>query len=266
MMKDITLGQYYPADSIIHKLDPRVKLMGTMIFIIAIFLCHTVLQYAVVTALTLLLIFISKVPFKFVLKGLKPILFLLVFATIMNLFFTKTGKVLFSFWVITITDEGLIMTAEMIMRLTLLIMGTSLLTYTTSPLRLTDGLEKAFSFLKPLGFPAHELAMMMTIALRFIPTLMEETDKIMKAQMARGADFEGGNLITRAKSLIPLLVPLFISSFKRADELANAMEARGYQGGEGRTKLNPLKYEKRDFVAYAIIFIILGGIIGLGYV
>lgn len=262
MIRDITIGQYYPADSILHKLDPRVKLFGTMIYIITIFLANTFWQYALVTMITFLVIKLSKVPLKYMLRGIKPILFVILFAFLMNVFFTK-GTPLITWWKISITYEGLQMALLMAARLILLIVGTSLLTLTSSPIRLTDGIEKAFSPLKRLGFPAHELAMMMTIALRFIPTLLEETDKIMKAQQARGADFESGNILKRAKSLIPLLVPLFIAAFKRADELANAMEARGYRGGDGRTKLNPLHYKRKDFIAYGMIIIFPLVVLGL---
>ena len=263
MIRDITIGQYYPADSILHKLDPRVKLFATLVYIITIFIAKTFVQYALITLLVFMVIRLSKVPFRFMVKGIKPILFVIVFAFLMNIFFTR-GTPIFSVWRISIAREGIEMACLMAARLILLIIGTSLLTLTSSPIRLTDGLEKAFSPLKKIGFPAHELAMMMTIALRFIPTLLEETDKIMKAQQARGADFESGNIFRRAKSLIPLLVPLFIAAFKRADELANAMEARGYRGGEGRTKLNPLRYQRRDYLAYLLILLFPVIIFGAG--
>lgn len=263
MIRDITIGQYYPADSILHKLDPRVKLFATLVYIITIFIARTFVQYALITLLVFMVIRLSKVPFRFMVKGIKPILFVIIFAFLMNIFFTR-GTPIFSVWRISIAREGIEMACLMAARLILLIIGTSLLTLTSSPIRLTDGLEKAFSPLKKIGFPAHELAMMMTIALRFIPTLLEETDKIMKAQQARGADFESGNIFRRAKSLIPLLVPLFIAAFKRADELANAMEARGYRGGEGRTKLNPLRYQRRDYLAYLLILLFPVIIFGVG--
>lgn len=265
MIRDITIGQYYPADSVLHKLDPRVKLFATLIYIITIFLAKTVWQYALITLVVYIVIKLSKVPFRFMMKGIKPIMFVIIFAFLMNIFFTR-GTPIFSVWRISIAREGIELAFLMATRLILLIVGTSLLTLTSSPIRLTDGLEQSFGPLKKLGFPAHELAMMMTIALRFIPTLLEETDKIMKAQQARGADFESGNIFKRAKSLIPLLVPLFIAAFKRADELANAMEARGYRGGEGRTKLNPLVYKKRDSLAYGLIILFPVVVLGLGYV
>lgn len=264
MIRDITIGQYYPADSILHKLDPRVKLFATLVYILTIFLAKTVWQYALITLVVIAVIRLSKVPFRFMVKGIKPIMFVIIFAFLMNIFFTR-GTPIFSIWRISIAREGIELAFLMATRLILLIIGTSLLTLTSSPIRLTDGLEKAFSPLKKIGFPAHELAMMMTIALRFIPTLLEETDKIMKAQQARGADFESGNIFKRAKSLIPLLVPLFIAAFKRADELANAMEARGYKGGEGRTKLNPLVYRKRDYLAYGLILLFPIVVLGMGY-
>ena len=255
MLKDITIGQYYPTDSIIHKLDPRTKMIGILVFIVTIFLADTFIQYGAIILLTALVIWLSKVPFKFMIKGLKPVLFILIFAFIMNAFFTP-GEELFRL--------GFILAIKMMLRLSLLIVGTSLLTLTSSPIRLTDALESLFGPLKKIGFPAHELAMMMTIALRFIPPLLEETDKIMKAQKARGADFESGNILKRAKSLIPLLVPLFIAAFKRADELAYAMEARGYRGGDGRTKLHPLKYEKRDLIAFLLLILFVAGILFIG--
>ena len=264
MIRDITIGQYYPADSILHKLDPRVKLFATLIYIITIFMAKNFWQYALITLTIAGIIHLSKVPFRFMIKGIKPIMFVIIFAFVMNIFFTR-GTPVFSVWRISIAREGIELAFLMATRLILLIVGTSLLTLTSSPIRLTDGLEKSFSPLKKLGFPAHELAMMMTIALRFIPTLLEETDKIMKAQQARGADFESGNIFRRAKSLIPLLVPLFIAAFKRADELANAMEARGYKGGQGRTKLNPLVYRKRDYLAYGLILLFPVMVLGIGY-
>lgn len=263
MMKDITIGQYYPTDSIIHKLDPRTKMIAILVFIVTIFMADTFIQYGAILLITALIIWLSKVPFKYMLKGLKPVLFILIFAFIMNAFFTP-GEELFRLGFIKVTKEGLILAVKMMLRLALLIVGTSLLTLTSSPIRLTDALESLFSPLKKIGFPAHELAMMMTIALRFIPTLLEETDKIMKAQKARGADFESGNILKRAKSLIPLLVPLFIAAFKRADELAFAMEARGYRGGDGRTKLHPLKYEKRDLLAFILMVLFVVGILFIG--
>ncbi|WP_125153950.1 energy-coupling factor transporter transmembrane component T family protein [Clostridium rectalis] len=249
MIKDITLGQYIPGDSFVHKLDPRIKILISLIYIINLFIVNNLKGYIFVIIFTLAAILISKVPFKFIYRGLKPIFVLILITAVLNVFMTSGGRVLFKWRFITIYEEGLKLAIFMVVRLVFLIIGTSLLTLTTSPIELTDGIEKLLNPLKRIGVPAHELAMMMTIALRFIPTLMDETDKIMKAQMARGADFESGNLLQRAKSLIPLLVPLFISSFRRAEELAMAMEARCYRGGEGRTRMKQLKFEGKDLVA-----------------
>lgn len=256
MIKDITIGQYVPGESFVHKLDPRVKIIISIIFIVDLFLIKNFIGYFLVLLFIALSIFISKVPFRYIYKGIKPIFILLLITALLNLFMTD-GKVLLFHWgILKVYKEGLIQAVQMILRLTFLIVGTSLLTLTTSPIELTDGIEKLLNPFRKIGVPAHELAMMMTIALRFIPTLMDETDKIMKAQMARGADFESGNIMKRAKNLIPLLVPLFISSFRRADELAMAMEARCYRGGEGRTRMKQLQLENRDFVAvsFSIIF------------
>jgi energy-coupling factor transport system permease protein len=249
MIKDITIGQYVPGDSYIHKLDPRVKILISMVFIVSLFIVNNFEGYIFVIIFTALSITISKVPFRYIYKGLKPIFILLMFTALINIFMTSGEVLLFQWRFIRVYREGLVLAAFMILRLTFLIIGTSLLTLTTSPIELTDGIEKLLNPFKKIGVPAHELAMMMTIALRFIPTLMDETDKIMKAQMARGADFESGNLFNRAKNLIPLLVPLFISSFRRADELAMAMEARCYRGGEGRTRMKQLKLTTYDFIA-----------------
>ncbi|MDW8800143.1 energy-coupling factor transporter transmembrane component T [Clostridium sp. A1-XYC3] len=250
MIKDITIGQYVPGDSFVHKLDPRVKILISLIYIIDLFIVNSFKGYIFITLFTFVVIVISKVQFRYIYKGLKPILILVLITAILNLLMTEgANPPLFHWRFITIYKEGLILAAFMILRLVFLIIGTSLLTLTTSPIELTDGIEKLLNPLKKVGVPAHELAMMMTIALRFIPTLMDETDKIMKAQMARGADFESGNLIQRAKNLIPILVPLFISSFRRADELAMAMEARCYRGGEGRTRMKQLKLTSRDLIA-----------------
>ncbi len=250
MIKDITIGQYIPGDSFIHKLDPRVKIIISLIYIIDLFLVNNFKGYIFIIAFTLLSIVISKVQFRYIYKGLKPILILVLITGLLNILMTD-GKTppLYVWKFIKIYKEGVILAAFMVLRLVFLIIGTSLLTLTTSPIELTDGIEKLLNPLKKIGVPAHELAMMMTIALRFIPTLMDETDKIMKAQMARGADFESGNLMRRAKNLIPILVPLFISSFRRADELAMAMEARCYRGGEGRTRMKQLKVTTRDLGA-----------------
>ena len=254
MLKDITLGQYYPADSVIHKLDPRVKLAGTILFIISLFVFHKISSYLLVTICLAAVIALSKVPLKYILKGLKAILILLLLTVLFNLFLTP-GTPLVRVWKITITREGLKMALLMAVRLSYLVMGSSIMTLTTTPNSLTDGMEKGLGFLKRFRVPVHEISMMMSIALRFNPILMEDTDKIMKAQMARGADFESGNLIQKAKSLIPILVPLFISAFRRANDLAMAMEARGYHGGEGRTRMRPLVYQRRDYLAYLLILL-----------
>ncbi|MBO5030532.1 MAG: energy-coupling factor transporter transmembrane protein EcfT [Lachnospiraceae bacterium] len=259
MLRDITLGQYYQADSVIHKLDPRVKLGTTIIFIISLFVFQGAWGYAVAALFLALVIKLSKVPFQFMVKGMKAIVFLLLITVIFNLFLTP-GEPLVTVWKLTITKEGLRMAVFLSIRLGFLIIGSSVMTLTTTPNQLTDGLEKMLKPLNKIKVPVHEIAMMMSIALRFIPILMEETDKIMKAQLARCADFESGNLIKKAKSLVPLLVPLFISAFRRANDLAMAMEARCYRGGDNRTKMKPLHYEKRDYIAYAIVacYVILG--------
>ena len=263
MLRDITIGQYYQTDSVIHRLDPRVKLMGTLIFIITLFLGKSVWLYLGVTVFLAAVIKLSKVPVKFIVKGLKAVVILILFSVIFNLFLTE-GTPVFHIWKLTVTKEGIYLAAFMMVRLIFLIMGSSLMTLTTTPTHLTDGLEKALSPLKVIKVPVHEISMMMSIALRFIPILLDETDKIMKAQMARCADFESGGLIKKAKSLVPLLVPLFISAFRRANDLAMAMEARGYRGGEGRTKMKPLIYKKRDHVAYVILLTYLVCIITTG--
>lgn len=256
MLKNITIGQYYPGETVIHKLDPRIKILITFVFIISLFFINSFYPYAFVLAFMALSIKLSKIPIKFILKGLKPIMFIILITFSINLFMTR-GEILFELGPLDITKEGLYQATFMALRLVFLITGTSLLTLTTSPISLTDGIERLLNPFRKIGVPAHELAMMMTIALRFIPTLLEETDKIMKAQMARGADFESGNIIKRAKSLVPLLVPLFVSAFRRADELAMAMEARCYRGGENRTRMKVLKYERRDFFALGIILLLL---------
>ena len=262
MLRDITLGQFYPAESVIHRLDPRVKLFGTLLFLVSLFITDNYIGYALAVLFLAVVIRISRVPFSFMVRGLKSVFVLLMFSVVLNLFMT-TGEVVFSFWKITITKEGIYIAAFMAIRIVLLIIGSSILTLTTTPNNLTDGLEKGLGFLKIFRVPVHEIAMMMSIALRFIPILMEETDKIMKAQMARGADFESKKLTKRVKSLIPLLVPLFVSAFRRAGDLATAMEARCYRGGKGRTKMKPLIYKGRDAVAYLCIFAYLGGMICL---
>ncbi len=252
MLREITIGQYYPTDSVIHKLDPRVKLAGTLIFIISLFAFGKIECYLLATLFLVTVIKLSKVPFRFMIKGLRAIFFLLLITVVFNLFLVP-GTVVVQFWVFKITREGIRTAISMAVRLIYLIIGSSVMTLTTTPNDLTDGLEKALSPLKKIHVPVHEIAMMMSIALRFIPILMEETDKIMKAQQARGADFESGNLIRRARNMVPILVPLFISAFRRANDLAMAMEARGYHGGAGRTKMRPLKYAGRDKAAYLIL-------------
>ena len=251
MLKDITLGQYFPGTSKIHRLDPRTKLIMLVVYIVALFMAKSWVSYALMLAFLVIVIRISTIPTKSIVKGMKPLLMILVFTGILNLFFTTgEGQPLVNFWVITIYAEGVERAFFMVIRILMLITGTFLLTYTTSPIALTDGLEALLNPLKKIKVPVHELAMMMCIALRFIPTLIEETDKIMCAQKARGADFESGSLMDRAKALIPILVPLFIGAFRRADELATAMECRCYQGGEGRTKMKMLRYHREDFVSF----------------
>lgn len=250
MLKDITLGQYFPGHSFVHRLDPRTKLILLVVYIVALFTAVSWASYAVCLVFLSATIAISTIPLKSIVRGMKPLVFILVFTGILNLFFTAGETVLISIWRITITKEGLVRAVLMIVRIMMLITGTFLLTYTTSPIALTDGLEALLGPLKVLRLPVHELSMMMCIALRFIPTLIEETDKIMCAQKARGADFESGNLMQRVKALVPILVPLFISAFRRADELATAMECRCYQGGEGRTKMKLLRYKLGDIKAF----------------
>lgn len=252
MLKDITIGQYYPVLSPIHKLDPRVKIFFTFVFMVSLFMIDSFVPYGFITLFLLVIIRLSKIPLKYILKGLKPLWILLVLTFFINAMLTP-GKVVWSFQFMKVTEEGLRQGSFMLLRLIFLIVGTSLLTLATSPIELTDGIEKLLNPLKRIKVPAHELAMMMTIALRFIPTLLDETDKIMKAQMARGADFESKNMVKRAKSLIPLLVPLFISAFRRADELAMAMESRCYRGGEGRTRMKQISFGRKDYLAITII-------------
>ena len=264
MIRDITIGQYYPAQSPIHRLDPRVKIVCTLIFLISLFVQNSALGYALAFVFLACMIHVSKVPAKFIGKGLKPIVILLLFTVAMNLFLTRGGAVLFHWGIITITETGLRTSVFMAVRLVLLVAGSSLMTFTTTPNGLTDGLEKLLHPLNRIHVPVHEISMMMSIALRFIPILLEETDKIMKAQIARGADFESGNIIQRAKAMIPILVPLFVSAFRRANDLAMAMEARCYHGGEGRTKMKPLKYHYQDRLAYAITLGYLIAIVVIG--
>lgn len=261
MLTDITLGQYIPRESVVHNLDPRVKIISTFIFIIAVFLVNSPAAYLFLFLSVAVLIGLSRIRYATVLKSIRPIVFLILFTAVINVFMTTTGNVLFQAGFVKITDVGVKNAVTMALRLVFLVTGTSMLTYTTSPILLTDGIENLLNPLKKIGVPAHELAMMMTIALRFIPTLLEETDKIIKAQKARGADFESGNLIRRAKALIPILVPLFINAFRRADELAMAMECRCYRGGEGRTRLRSLKICGRDISALIIIALFVCGIV-----
>lgn len=261
MIKSITIGQYIPGESVIHKLDPRTKILATVLLIALLFLVDSFIGYGFAALLILVSVFLSKIPFKFIIRGLRPIL-LIIILTLSLHFFLTDGTIIFKLGFIKITEEGVIRGFMMGSRLVLLVMGTSILTLTTSPILLTDGIESLLKPFTKLGLPSHELAMMMTIALRFIPTLLEETDKIMKAQMARGADFESGNIFNRAKSLIPILIPLFVNAFRRADDLATAMEARGYRGGEGRTKYRVLKLQSNDYLALVgiLVYVVLVGI------
>ena len=263
MLKDITLGQYFPGNSPVHRLDPRTKLVMLVVYIVALFLAVSWVSYGVMFAFLVLTIAISRIPLKSIVRGMKPLVFILVFTGILNIFFTTGEKEILSFWGVHIYQEGLIRAFFMVIRILMLITGTFLLTYTTSPIALTDGLESLLGPLKKLRMPVHELSMMMCIAMRFIPTLIEETDKIMCAQKARGADFESGKLLDRVKALVPILVPLFISAFRRADELATAMECRCYHGGEGRTKMKLLRYRRRDVLAFLFGALLLAGVIVL---
>ena len=261
MLNNVVMGQYYPVDSTVHRLDPRIKLVMTVIFIVAVFMAHSFAGYLLLLAFLVFACRMSRVPFRFLLKGLKPLRFIIIITFLLNLFFTPGDDVWISFWIIRITREAFLQALFYSLRLVFLVAGTSLLTLTTSPIALSDGIEMLLSPLKVIHFPAHELAMMMTIALRFIPTLLEETDKIMKAQMARGADFESGNILVRAKSMVPLLVPLFVSAFRHAGDLAMAMESRCYHGGEGRTRLRVLKTTKQDWIALGVVLLLLALII-----
>ena len=256
MLRDITLGQYYQTESVIHRLDPRVKLVGTICYIISLFLVNNIWGYLIAALFLAAMIKLSNVPFKFMVKGMRAIVFLLLITVVFNMFLTP-GEALVSFWKLTITKEGLRLAVLMAVRLSFLIIGSSVMTLTTTPNNLTDGMENLMNPLRKLKVPVHEIAMMMSIALRFIPILLEETDKIMKAQIARGADFESGNIMKKAKALVPLLVPLFISAFRRANDLAMAMEARCYRGGDGRTKMKPLIYKKADRVGYCVLALYL---------
>lgn len=262
-LKDITLGQYFPGHSLIHRFDPRGKIIFTVIYIVAIFLCNSLLSYGVALAVLLILIAISKVPFQSFRKGMKPVIFLVIFTALLNLFYTSDGTVLWGYGILTITVEGIWRAGFMVARILMLIACTLLLTYTTSPITLTDGLERLLRPLKKVGFPVHELSMIMSIALRFIPTLIQETDKIISAQKARGADFDTGGLVQKAKALIPILIPLFISSFRRAEELAVAMECRCYHGDDGRTSLRQLVMHGRDWGLVVFSLALCAGIVAL---
>ena len=253
MLRDITIGQYYPAPSKIHALDPRIKLIATLIYIISLFVANDFISYVFIVACLGIVIQMSKVPLKFMLRGIKGIFVIIIFTTVLNLFTTKGTVELVHIGFLTITLEGVLMAIKMCVRLILLIVGSSVLTLTTTPIQLTDGLEYLLKPFKKIGVPSHEIAMMMTIALRFIPTLLDETDKIMKAQQARGADFETGNLIQKAKSLVPILVPLFISAFRRADELAMAMESRCYHGDVNRTRMTEMRFQAADYKAEVLV-------------
>lgn len=264
MLKDITLGQYFPGNTFVHRLDQRTKLILTIVYIVALFCAESFFSYGVVLAYLLCVIFVSKIKLRVLFKSVRPLLLIIVLTGLLNIFYSS-GTVLVKFWIFTITKEGILRAVFMILRIVMLVMGTFLLTYTTSPIALTDGLESLLSPLKHIKVPVHELAMMMCIALRFIPLLMEETDKITSAQKARGADFESGNLIQRAKALIPVLVPLFISAFRRADDLAVSMECRCYQGGKGRTRMKQLRYHARDAVAFLIGAALLAGVLVLAH-
>ena len=262
MLKDITLGQYFPGDSVVHKLDPRTKLLMVVLYIVALFIAESFVGYGIMIAVTAGFIGLSKVPPKSMFRGLKSVIFIIVLTAVLNVFYTD-GTVLVQVWKLKITYEGIVRAVFMVLRIVMLICGTFLLTYTTAPVALTDGMELLLNPLKKLKVPVHEMSMMMSMALRFIPTLIEETDKIMSAQKARGADFETGSLLDRAKALLPILVPLFISAFRRADELAIAMESRCYNGGAGRTRMKQLRYEGRDYVALTFGVLLIVAMIGL---
>ena len=262
MLKDITLGQYFPGSTVVHRLDPRTKLLMVVLYIVALFLAKWWVSYGLMLAFLVTAVVLSRIRPKALFRGLKPLLIIIIFTALINLFYSD-GQVLVQFWIFRITREGILQAVFLVLRIMMLVMGTFLLTYTTSPIALTDGLESLLGPLKKIRFPVHELAMMMSIALRFIPTLIEETDKIISAQKARGADFETGNLFRRAKALVPILVPLFVSAFRRADELATAMECRCYHGGEGRTKMKQLHYRLRDVVTLLLGAALLGGVITL---
>ena len=261
MLKDITIGQFFPGKSVVHRLDPRMKIILTGIFIVLLFMAKSIIALSVGIVFMLGAFLVSTIPFRLMLKSIKPIIPIIIFTAVLNLFFITTGDTLVHFWIIKITTGGVETSIFMVVRIVCLIIGTSLLTYTTSPIALTDAIERLLSPLKKIKVPVHELSMMMTIALRFIPTLIEETDKIMSAQKARGADMETGSIIQRAKALVPILIPLFVSAFRRAEELAMAMECRCYHGGEGRTRLKQLHIATRDFIALLVTAVFLAGVI-----
>ena len=263
MLKDITLGQYFPGNTLAHRLDPRTKLIMVIIYIVALFCAKSFVSYGILALFLAVSVKISKVGFRAMIRGMKPLIVILIFTAVLNMFYTP-GREIASFWIFRVTVEGIWAAVFMVLRIAMLIMGTFLMTYTTSPIALTDAIENLLGPLKKLHVPVHELAMMMSIALRFIPTLIEETDKIMSAQKARGADFETGNLFRRAKAMVPILVPLFISAIRRADELATAMECRCYHGGEGRTKLHVLRYQRRDFLCILLTTVITAAVVIIG--
>lgn len=267
MLKDITFGQYFPGTSPLHTTDPRMKVIISLLYMVAVFFAKNIYSFALLLAFTVFMVAISGIKISVILKGVKPIMFIVVFTALINLFWTKGETLIVSFWIIKIYLEGIINAVFMVVRILSLIMGTSLLlSYTTSPIALTDALERLLKPLKKIKLPVHEFTMMMTIALRFIPTLIEETEKIINAQKARGADFESGNILKRAKALIPILIPLFISAFRRADELAVAMECRCYHGGDGRTKMKILHLSVSDWIYFAVMLIFAAGLISLNYI
>ena len=257
MFRDITIGQYYPSGSVLHRLDPRVKLLGVLVYVAMLFVVNNICGLIFPAAILAVLIIISKVPLSYILRGMKMLVFLIIFAVFFNLFFTEGEHMIWKWWIFKFSYEGILKAVFFTVRLMFVVVGASMLTYTTTPTTLTNGMEKVMSPLRVIHFPAHEIAMMMSIALRFIPILSEEVNKIIKAQLARGADFESGGIIKKAKGMIPILIPLFVSAFRRASDLATAMESRCYHGGDGRTKMYPLKYVTADKVSYILILVVL---------
>ena len=257
MFRDITIGQYYPSGSVLHRLDPRVKLLGVLVYVAMLFVVNNIWGLIFPAAILAVLIIISKVPLSYILRGMKMLVFLIIFAVFFNLFFTEGEHMIWKWWIFKFSYEGILKAVFFTVRLMFVVVGASMLTYTTTPTTLTNGMEKVMSPLRVIHFPAHEIAMMMSIALRFIPILSEEVNKIIKAQLARGADFESGGIIKKAKGMIPILIPLFVSAFRRASDLATAMESRCYHGGDGRTKMYPLKYVTADKVSYILILVVL---------